>query len=756
MRIVVSAVAAVVWAGAALAAEPAAGLAAELDGLSSFRLAEGGQPMKDATLKLEHLEVSIGEGTAVPILAKDGRVAGLYFAGTGGWSYRASDATERAVLKTNTDRVAPGLRSSPDGVGDYFKEMLAIFSEPLWAPPSDGPAVAPPPGAARAFDDAVRLALSSYPEMDFRIAQARLNARGRFGYVEFGGGAERIAYRIDEPGMCVETLYAFRKYGDFKVRIPETISRNQFGDRCPNVVGASIKHADFDVATADNKRGTIASDLDVHVRAWPGARLLHFELMNGNDPDSVEWNSPKNRLEVRRVVDAAGHDLPYAHRYHELLVEVPPLAAAEADVRLRVETEGEIFLDWNGYHADNIFALLGGWYPAPVTNWISELGSYTLKVRTKKPWRAVTSGHQTSAKETEGGFEIDSKEDRPSRYVGIVAGKYITREEQIDGRAIRVHAYAMARKNVLDNMPKLAGGMLKLYSEMLGPIGDTEIEIAEVPEYGFAMAPAGIALLTTEAYKPQYEFASAYVGGINSRLAHELAHQWFGHKAVPATPADNWLAESLAEYYSGIAMGVMQGDKKGIVGFPEMLASWRGYAPTCDAAGPIAGANQLGGEHAYGDRICLLYSRGPLVLHMLRTLVGNDRFLAGTKAYLEKANYGLAGADDFAKAFTGVVRADMQWFVDDWIRQGGTPDVKVDHKIVQAGNGLRLTGTVTESGAGGFKRFYLPLVLDYGGGRSEVRLVFVDKPQTAFDLPLDVGPKGVHVDPGRNNLVKYR
>ena len=66
-----------------------------------------------------------------------------------------------------------------------------------------------------------------------------------------------------------------------------------------------------------------------------------------------------------------------------------------------------------------------------------------------------------------------------------------------------------------------------------------------------------------------------------------------------------------------------------------------------------------------------------------------------------------------------------------------------------------MTGTVSETGNGGFKRVMVPLVLDVGG-HAEVRLVFVDKPQTTFEFDVPGETTAVRVDPGHNNLVRYR
>lgn len=47
-------------------------------------------------------------------------------------------------------------------------------------------------------------------------------------------------------------------------------------------------------------------------------------------------------------------------------------------------------------------------------------------------------------------------------------------------------------------------------------------------------------------------------------------------------------------------------------------------------------------------------------------------------------------------------------------------------------------------------------MLDFGGGRTEARVVFQDEPVRTFQFPLDREPKRVKVDPFDDNLATYK
>jgi hypothetical protein len=721
-------------------------------------LAAKGHSVKDRTAKLGHLEVTINGGTATPVVGKSGRVLGFYVDGSGGYHYTADTSEDRASFAANFARVAKTLRPVDNGVTDRFSKMLVLFSEPVlsevWSDAALEPAA---PAGGSGFTDLLHGALSSYPEFDFRTAVAQLNAAGRFVYVEFDGGLERVGYTFDEVIAGEERLFNFRNFSSYGVRFTETLSRQSIpGGAAGRGSWITLTKAAIALETPDNKSGSIVSDLTFRVHD-AGSRLLPLRLLNSRDQDSPHWDSTKYQLVVKRVAGAGGVEMPFSHKYDELLVEIPPTAAADAEVTIHVETAGEVFLDMTGHHSDNYFIFLeGSWFPSPLS-WGGERFDYTLKVKTNRPWRPVTSGREISLREEGDGLVAESRSDHPSHIIAVLGGKYVTKQETIDGLTVRVHAYASARKNVIENLPKLTAALVKFYTGILGPMPAEELDVVEIPEYGFGISPSGIVLITSEAYKAREDDVAKYLSrGINARLAHEVAHQWFGHKAWPREIVDSWLNESFAEYFSGIAVGVLAGSEKTVVGFEHMLAEWRTDSKICSDVAPISMASYLSGDSGRQDRRCLLYSRGPLVLHMLRTSIGNDRFFGATKKFLETANTGPATTEDYAKAVSDVVQMDMHWYFDQWVRSTGSAQVDVEqHVDPSAGGQYKLWGAVRQKPGGGFKKLLVPLVWE-SGGKSEARVVFADQPEKKFEFLLPTKPGAIKADPFQNNLAVYK
>lgn len=763
LAVFVAATAAATAAGAEVAPAPPsapATLVSTLDAASVLRLAEGGTRVAHGSLKIGHIDLTFADGTAAPIRGKDGSVLGFYFEGQGGYTYTADDPADRETLRTNIERTAKSLRMNGAVVTDTFRKVLVLFTEPMFRDVWEAaPGTAPTPLPDKAEDSLAELlagAKSSYPEFDFRLADVRLNGRGRWVYIEMAGGLERVGYCYDDVLDGYERLFNFRKLVDYKVRFTQTLSRQRVDDWTrARTLRTVLKRAAISVETDDNKSGSIVSDMTYRVHRR-GTRLLALSLLNNRDPDSASWDSPKMALHVTRVVDDMGYELPFSHKYDELVVEIARTTTEDAMVQIHVETRGEFFTDFRGRHADNYFVLMDEWYPAP-QGWSGEQFTYTLHVKTKKPWRPVTSGREISLKEEGDSYVAESRCDTPSRLVTVLAGKYVTHEATIDGLTIRVHGYAMAKKNVLENMPKLAAAIVKFYTGLLGPMPAKELDIVEVPEYGFGISPPEMVLITTEAYRARRDDIAKYVSrGINARLAHEIAHQWFGNDVMPMDAAENWLQESFAEYYSGLAMEALAGKSKTIWSFENSLADWRDDDAICGDVAPIETADYLGGDRAFMERRCLLYMRGPLVLHMLRTMVGDERFNHAVRSFIEEAHHGPATTDDLAATFSRVVGTDMRWFFDEWYRDTGIPTLKVDTNVSPGPNGAyRLSGTIHEAPGDHFKKMLVPIAYTRDG-KPGAKVVLVDKPDTSFDYSLPGKPSGVKVDPYRNNIAVYR
>jgi len=186
------------------------------------------------------------------------------------------------------------------------------------------------------------------------------------------------------------------------------------------------------------------------------------------------------------------------------------------------------------------------------------------------------------------------------------------------------------------------------------------------------------------------------------------------------------------------------------------VEEWGWEARGCRNSGSLAAAGHLYGDVSGQARFCLLFNRGPGVLQMFRTAVGDRQFFAILRRLLSEARLDLVSTEAMRKISEEEGGSDLGWFFEDWVRKGGIPEVAVTWSVQPAeGGGFSLEGRAVQSPGPGFRRILVPLALDYPSGSREKRIFFQVSPATEFRFDLAEKPRKITVDPDRDNLALY-
>ncbi|NRD22046.1 T9SS type A sorting domain-containing protein [Winogradskyella litoriviva] len=185
----------------------------------------------------------------------------------------------------------------------------------------------------------------------------------------------------------------------------------------------------------------------------------------------------------------------------------------------------------------------------------------------------------------------------------------------------------------------------------------------------------------------------SFMGGFSRGLiAHELAHQWFGNKITCGSWKDIWLNEGFATYLAALVIEDLDGEAN--------FKSWRQQSINSITSQPDGAVYLTDQDTTIVERIFsgrLSYSKGAMVLHMLRRKLGDTPFYQGLQDYLDTP----ALAFDFAKTedFIDVMELStgeiLDEFFNDWIYNEGYPSYTVNWD--QNGNQLELLVSQTQS-----------------------------------------------------------
>jgi aminopeptidase N len=163
-----------------------------------------------------------------------------------------------------------------------------------------------------------------------------------------------------------------------------------------------------------------------------------------------------------------------------------------------------------------------------------------------------------------------------------------------------------------------------------------------------------------------------------SLIPHELAHQWFGNLVTTENWVNYWLNEGMAEFMGGQYWGSKQGS---LAEEDYYLDEYRQFL-TIDARrrSPLAAFNSNN-----------VYSKGALVLEMLKQQLGPERFWAAIHRYLTGHAYGNALTEDLRRAVLEATGQNLEWFWRQWMYQAGYPEFVVTSAYDSADGSVALT-----------------------------------------------------------------
>jgi hypothetical protein len=159
-------------------------------------------------------------------------------------------------------------------------------------------------------------------------------------------------------------------------------------------------------------------------------------------------------------------------------------------------------------------------------------------------------------------------------------------------------------------------------------------------------------------------------------LAHELAHQWWGHAIGWKNYHEQWISEGFSQYFAALYAERERGP--GV--FSNLLRQMRKWSLDQSDQGPIYLGYRLGHIRADGRVYrALIYNKAAMVLHMLRRLIGDDAFFAGLRGFFAEWRFKKAGTDDVRAAMEAASGQDLSAFFEAWIYGSAVPRLRFTH-----------------------------------------------------------------------------
>jgi len=252
---------------------------------------------------------------------------------------------------------------------------------------------------------------------------------------------------------------------------------------------------DLEIVSTDNENATEVTTTTIQAGSET-VRLVTFSLFNGRSERYRPWDDQEFPVIVSSVVDEAGHQLEFSHKYNELLVMLDEPLAPGKSLTLTVKAEGGFLKNFSG----DAYLVLGNMSYLPQLAIYGTAATFHSVVKVKEPFVPMACG-KTVRRWTEDGMNcVESMEEKPIAFPFVVVGKFVVSETKKDGYDIRIYSYASAKKRGAKNLARNGLAILDYYSNGMEPFPYDELEVIEIPYFRhfFWQAPSGLVEITSE------------------------------------------------------------------------------------------------------------------------------------------------------------------------------------------------------------------------------------------------------------------
>jgi aminopeptidase N len=228
-------------------------------------------------------------------------------------------------------------------------------------------------------------------------------------------------------------------------------------------------------------------------------------------------------------------------------------------------------------------------------------------------------------------------------------------------------------------------------------------------------------------------------GKLEGTVAHEIAHQWFGDSVTESDWHHLWLSEGFATYFGALFFEHADGRERFL---QVMRDSRERYLKDADAVSrPVYDPSEK-------DLFKLLnrnnYEKGAWVLHMLRHVLGDEKFFAGVRDYYRTYRDRNALTEDFRRVMEQRAGRPLEWFFREWIYEPGLPAYDAAWRWDEQSKQLRLRVRQTQAGV----EFRMPLDVEFKtGDKARRETIEVTGREASFDFKLEAKPSAVALDP---------
>ena len=719
-------------------------------------------------LTQEDLTVTFGEGTFVPVQRSDGRLVGLVFVGGAGTdsaqlTFTAPEGEEQHQLERfcGASPCVEGVSAAWIMATDETLDQLVGDAEWSEAAGATGKAVEIHAKRTRMYADPLWDDWGPSLEMDVLDDLFGEGFSGGHVLAEFRTApAKWLTYYRNPRGALFPTeevsLFTHEPRGDGPQEVHVWTSHAAADS--PGLVDKSHVHdltsVRLDVEMTGGGLELNLDQVDVTATLVVAARannlkgiLLELQGRMRRSLGDEEWAE----FDVHHVHAADGTSLPAIQDRNRLFVMLPePLFAGE-EVTLEVAYGGPLVQPCGSGDAANLYFTpleRFAWYPRSL--WLDP-HTFEATIHTPKALRSVSTGDLLQDTTDKNVRTMVFCETRPILFGALAVGDLEIVEKDHEGTPIRMFTTLRNKRDTKRAMEQIEG-MLAFNEVLWGNYPFSALNVVD-------SAPGCEAELMTG-----LETGYMYLHGRDTRgisglvhldlvngvpiqvIAGEVARQWWGTTAVPASYRERWIIDGVADSTARLFMAQFVSR----VQYTTLNTRTQQMALHHTPPGTVVMGIRNEKYHAQAA------ARGSCTMEMLLGEVGGDRWVKMMGELYQGRDQGAITQSSLEMVVYRYLGRNAEPFLEYWLQQRETPAVTGAYSVTQAEDGTwTVEGTLTFDGPPPPNA--IPLRIGFGRGEPRAVGVIPTDAQTPFSVKgLEDKPRSVTVDPEHVILLKAR
>jgi tetratricopeptide (TPR) repeat protein len=487
-----------------------------------------------------------------------------------------------------------------------------------------------------------------------------------------------------------------------------------------------------------------AIDAEINPQTQSIAATVQVRFVPQDNTSSAAFQL-NNAMNVAQIVDGAGRQIPASRSQQDFTVRVSfpePLPKGQPasltftyDGRFTGNEESPVFgIKFASIQNDHAFLM----YPArwfPVSDYTADRFTADTRVTVPAGYRVLASGNESTPERAAGDKMVYAFSFTNPSFPGSIA--VVQGEPQtVSSQGVTTALYFRERKNMASAYGEEIGKVVTYFTGVFGLPPRASLAVVETESgtpNGYS-AP-GLLFLSPRSIGDQ----------LNPRLlANQIARQWWGILVSAATRNHLWLTNGAARY--GELMYVEHVSGAGAL--ESEVRDTYVEALTVDTV-PLIQAGRF--EDYSPEFWAATAGKGAAVMHMLRYVVGDEKFGQILKAALNQYAWKEMTTADFRGVAEKIAGQNLDWFLLQWIESSGAPEFKLDYTVFRTTKGFRVIGKVSQD----LDLFRMPVDLKIETeGNPEEKRVEVSGTSSEFVVDTFGKPNKLTLDPN-NRVLRF-